>query len=135
MPPATTVSASPALIYAAAIITDFRPEPQTRLMVVARDRLAQAGPERRLTGRRLAHARLEDLAHQDLVDMDVLRQAGSVDRSSDGDPAELHGRRGAEPSAELADGRPSGTDEVDMPVRAGPLVHGREATPGARGTR
>jgi hypothetical protein len=35
MPPATTTSASPARISAAASITALRPEPQTRLMVVA----------------------------------------------------------------------------------------------------
>ena len=35
MPPATTTSASPALISAAASMIDFRPEPQTRLIVVA----------------------------------------------------------------------------------------------------
>jgi hypothetical protein len=35
MPPATTISASPALISAAASMIDLRPEPQTRLMVVA----------------------------------------------------------------------------------------------------
>ncbi len=35
MPPATTTSASPALISAAASMIDFIPEPQTRLIVVA----------------------------------------------------------------------------------------------------
>ena len=35
MPPATTISASPDLISAAASMIDFMPEPQTRLMVVA----------------------------------------------------------------------------------------------------
>ena len=35
MPPATTISASPALISAAASMIDFSPDPQTRLIVVA----------------------------------------------------------------------------------------------------
>ena len=35
MPPATATAASPALISAAASMIDFRPEPQTRLIVVA----------------------------------------------------------------------------------------------------
>ena len=37
MPPATTISASPALISAAASMIDFMPDPQTRLIVVARE--------------------------------------------------------------------------------------------------
>ncbi len=35
MPPATTISASPSWMPCAAIITDFRPDPQTLLMVTA----------------------------------------------------------------------------------------------------
>ena len=35
MPPAMMTSASPAMIIAAAMLTDFRPLPQTLLMVIA----------------------------------------------------------------------------------------------------
>ena len=35
IPPATTISASPAIIFVAARFTQFRPEPQTTLIVVA----------------------------------------------------------------------------------------------------
>jgi hypothetical protein len=35
VPPATMISASPALMAWAAVITDWRPDPQTLLMVVA----------------------------------------------------------------------------------------------------
>ena len=68
MPPATTTSASPARISAAASMIALRPEPQTRLIVVALVVVRQARPEGRLAGGRLAGAGLEDLAHEDLVD-------------------------------------------------------------------
>ena len=61
-------SASPARISAAASMIALRPEPQTRLIVVARGGVREAGLERRLARRRLAGAGLEDLAHQDVVD-------------------------------------------------------------------
>ncbi len=44
MPPATTISASPALMAWAASITAFRPEPQTLLMVRAATPWAAARP-------------------------------------------------------------------------------------------
>ena len=44
MPPATTTSASPARISAAASMIALRPEPQTRLIVVARRRVREARP-------------------------------------------------------------------------------------------
>ena len=44
------------------------PEPQTRLMVVADVVLGSPASQRRLPGRGLARAGLQDLAHQDLVD-------------------------------------------------------------------
>ena len=69
MPPATTTSASPARISAAASMIALRPEPQTRLIVVAlrrvrRDRPASAAWR---AGAWPAPG-LEDLAHEDLVD-------------------------------------------------------------------
>ena len=68
MPPATTSSASPARISAAASMIALRPEPQTRLIVVALVVSGEARLERGLASRRLADAGLQDLAHEDLVD-------------------------------------------------------------------
>ena len=91
MPPATTTSASPARISAAASMIDFRPEPQTRLIVVALVRVRQARAQRGLAGRRLADAGLEDLAHQDVVD-----------RASAGSPARSTAARIATPPSSTA---------------------------------
>src|SRR4051795_11027077 len=96
MPPATTTSASPARISAAPSMIDLRPEPQTRLIVVALvvggrpafsaawragaparlcggvpGRRGGACVQRRRGSRCLTDARLEDLAHQDVVDRDI----------------------------------------------------------------
>ena len=60
------------------------------LIVVAR-RVGQAGLQRRLARRRLAGARLENIAHDRLVDL-LRRDAGALDRGADGDRAELGGR-------------------------------------------
>ena len=69
------------------------PEPQTRLMVVARRRVREAGPQRGLARRRLADAGLQHLAHQDVVDPGGRRvEAGPLDGRPDGDAAELHRR-------------------------------------------
>ena len=61
-------SASPARISAAASMIAFRPEPQTRLIVVAEVVSGSPAAQGRLAGRRLADSGLQDLAHQDFVD-------------------------------------------------------------------
>ena len=82
-----------------------------------RDR--QPATEGRLAGRCLAGAGLEHLAHEDLVDRDVGRQAAPLDRRPDGDPTELDRRHVGQRAAELADRRPGGADEIDAAVAAG----------------
>ena len=129
MPPATTISASPARISAAASMIALSPEPQTRLIVVALVVTGQAGLERRLAGRRLADAGLEDLAHQDLVDRRVARAspARSTAARIATPPSSVAGTLGQR-AAELADRRARGADEVDVAVRA-LVLHRRECTP------
>ena len=106
----------------------LRPEPQTRLIVVALRRVRQAGLEGGLAGGRLADAGLQHLAHQDVVDRRGRRvEAGPLDRRADGDPAELGGRDAAQRTAELADRRARGADDEDVAVRAA-CMH-RESTP------
>ncbi len=77
------------------------------------DALRQAGPQGSLAGRRLADARLEDLAHDRLVD--ILRgDPSALHGGADGSGAQLDGRRGGQPATELADRRPGGGENVDV---------------------
>ena len=78
----------------------------------------QTAAQRRLSSRRLAGAGLEHLAHEDLVDRDVGRQAAPLDRGSDGDAAELDRGDVGQRAAELADRRAGRADEVDAAVAA-----------------
>ena len=91
----------------------------------------EARLERRLPGGCLAGAGLEDLAHQDLVDLRCRRvQARALDGRPDRDAAELRGRHGGQRAAELADRRSRRADEIDVAVRAGGGVgHALESTP------
>ena len=118
MPPATTTSASPARISAAASMIAFSPEPQTRLIVVALVVTGSPAAERRLAGRCLADAGLEHLAHEDLVDRRPVRQAAPLDGRADGDPAELDRGHLGERAGELADRRPRRAHEKTSPLRA-----------------
>ena len=116
MPPATTTSASPARISAAASMIDFMPLPQTRLIVVALV----------VTGRPALRAAWRAGAWPTPAWMTwpirtssmrrVLGQLRALDRGPDGDAAELDGRRVHEGATELADRRARGAHEVDLPV-------------------
>ena len=100
-------------------------------------RVREAGPQDRLSRRRLAGAALEDHAHEDVIEGGRRRiEAGLLDGGADRDPTELDGRHGRQSPTELADRRSRGTDEIDVAVRAGRrLGHVRESTsPGARST-
>ena len=73
----------------------------------------------RLPGGRLAGTGLEHLAHEDLIDRDIGREAAPLDSRADGDAAELDRRHLGQRAAELADRRPGGADEVDAAIAVG----------------
>ena len=96
----------------------FRPEPQTRLIVVALVVTGEPAAEGRLACRRLAGTGLEHLAHEDFVDRGVGRQPAALDCRADGDATELDCRHIGQRAAELADRRPRRAHEVDAAVAA-----------------
>ena len=105
MPPATTTSASPSAMACAAEITALSPEPHTLLSVQARGRRAgRPAADRRLTRGRLADARLQHVAHHDLVHL-IRRDAGPLQRGADRDGAEARSRHRREGAEERSDGR------------------------------
>ena len=126
MPPATTSSASPG--------ADLRGREHDRLEPGAADAVdrrgrgavRQTGHQRRLAGRRLTDAGLEDLAHQDFVDGGRRGlETGPLDRRANGDAAQVRCGNRAQRSAELADRRARGGDEIDVAVGAGIVLdHG-----------
>ena len=87
----------------------FRPEPQTRLIVVALVVSGEAGLEHGLAGRRLADARLEHLAHEHLVDF-----GASPDRG----PARSTAARIATPPSSVAGTVLSAPPNLPIGVRA-----------------
>ena len=114
MPPATITVASPARMDAAPSITAFRPEPHSLVDGRGADPVRQPGLARRLAGRGLARAGLDDLAHEDLVHGGRVH-ARAFDGGTDGDRTEVRGggHRG-KAAAELADGRPGGGQDEDV---------------------
>ena len=88
MPPATTVSNSPALISWSASAIASSPDRQTLLIVSAGTRHRDPGGHRGLAGRNLAGAGLQHLAHDHVVDVAAL-SAGPLERRADRDAAEL----------------------------------------------
>ncbi len=136
MPPATYTSPSPARIAAAANMIDLRPEPQTRLIVVAG--VVSASPARSSAWRAGAWP-APACSTWPMMTSSIGRvrwQAGSVDGRADGDGAELDRGDAREPPAELPDRRPGGADDVDVTVRPGRRLHGGQSTPGRpRGRR
>jgi hypothetical protein len=77
------------------------------------DAVGEAGLQRGLASRRLPGARLQNLAHDRLVDHCRV-DARALDGGTDGDTAKLDGRGGRQPAAELADGRPGGREDVHV---------------------
>ena len=75
---------------------DFRPEPQTRLMVVAEVPSGRPALSAAWRAGAWPDARLQHLAHQDLVDRRSPGQPGALDGGPDRDATELGGRDGAQ---------------------------------------
>jgi hypothetical protein len=76
----------------------------------------EAATERSLTGGGLADARLQHLAHQDLVDRGSLGQAGALDGRANGDTPELDRRHARKGASELADWRSRCARQEDLAV-------------------
>ncbi len=92
MPPATYTSPSPARIPAAENMIDLRPEPQTRLIVVAG--VVSASPARRSAWRAGAWPAPPCSTWPMITSStrDVRRETGPLDGGADGDGAELDRR-------------------------------------------
>ncbi len=121
MPPATYRSPSPARIEAAANMIALRPEPQTRLMVVAG--VVSARPARRSAWRAGAwpDPGPEDLAHDDLVDGHAVREPRALHGGADRRGTQLHRRHAGEGAPELPDRRAGGADDV-APARRSSVI-------------
>ena len=137
MPPATATSASPARISAAASMIALRPDPQTRLIVVA---LVVSGRPARSAAWRAGAWPAPACSTWPIRTSSIgvsIGQAGALDRRADRDAAELDGGNVGQRPAELADRRARGADDVDVAVRAGcwlghpPNLHRRPAAAGA----
>ena len=92
MPPATTMSASPARIICEAIATALRPDPQTMLIVVAGTSFGMPAPIADLARGVLAEPGLQDAAEHDLVHL-LAGDPGPLERGAHSVRAELGGRR------------------------------------------
>ena len=139
MPPATYTSPSPALIDAAASMIALRPEPQTRLIVVAG--VVSARPASSSAFRAGAWP-APAWSTWPMNTSSIGASAGRPERSTAARIAvapSVVGGHAREHAAELADRRPGGADEVDVSVRTGcRLLHAAEGTPCLRrrpGTR
>jgi hypothetical protein len=132
MPPATAISASPALISAAASMIDFSPEPQTRLIVVA---LVPSGSPARSRAWRAGAWPTPAWSTWPIRTSSIgvsLRQACPLDRRPDRDAAKLHRRDARQRPAELADRRARRADDVDGPIATVQtlICHADQRTPG-----
>ena len=120
MPPATTSSASPGADLGGGQHDRLEPRAADAIDRRGRRAVRQTGLERRLAGRCLADARLEDLAHQDFVDGGRRgSRPGPLNGRADRDAAEVRRGNRAQRSAELADRGARGADEIDVAVRPG----------------
>ncbi len=88
MPPATTISTSPARISWSAIAIALRPERHTLLMVIDGMVIGMPAATAGRAGGVLAGTGLDDLAHDHVVDL-VAGDAGLLERALDGDAAEV----------------------------------------------
>ena len=92
MPPATTMSTSPARIICEAIATALRPDPQTMLIVVAGTSFGIPAPIADLARGVLSEPGREDAAEHDLVHV-LAGDLGPLERGAHSLRAELRGRR------------------------------------------
>ena len=110
MPPATTMSTSPARIICDAIATALRPDPQTMLIVVAGTSLRDSGADRDLACWVLSKPGGEDTAEHDLVYF-LAGDLRLLERGPDRGGTELGGRDILELAAEATDRCPHGADD------------------------
>jgi hypothetical protein len=92
MPPATTMSNSPARINWSARAIASRPDRHTLLIVRAGHVHADPGIDRGLAGGDLAGACLQHVAHDHVVDLLRRRHARTLKRGLDGHSSEVCGR-------------------------------------------
>ena len=111
MPPATTISTSPARISWSAIAIALRPDRHTLLMVIDGMLIGIPPATAGGAGGVLPGAGQDDLAHDHVVDL-VGGDAGLLEGALDGDPAEVGGGEVLQPAEEAADrGAGSGDDD------------------------
>ena len=110
IPPATTMSHSPARISWSANAIAFRPERHTLFTVMAGTDIADPALDRRLPSGELAGARLQDLPHHHVVDL-LGTHPGTFQGGRDGPPAEVSGREVLQSAHQLADRRTRPTND------------------------
>ena len=111
MPPATMMSCSPARISWSAVAIALTPERQTLLMVIEGSDIGRPGGDARRARRVLAGPGLDDLAHDQVVDL-VAGHAGLLQGGLDRDAAELRGGQALQASEQAADrGTGAGDDD------------------------
>ena len=93
----------PGSIIWAAMLTQFRPEPQTTLTVTVGDLDGQAGLQGSLTSDVLAQTGLDDAAHVDMVDL-LRLDVGAVQSLLDDDGAQLSSGDVGKGATELTNG-------------------------------
>ena len=117
MPPATTISTSPARISWSAIAIAFSPDRHTLLMVIDGMLIGRPRGDGRRAGGVLAGPGQDDLAHDHVVDL-VAGDAGLLEGALDGDPAEVGGRESFSPPRRRPIGVRAPATMTDGPVLA-----------------
>ena len=102
MPPATMMSCTPARISASAVAIALTPDRQTLLMVIDGSDIGRPGGDAGGAGGVLAGAGLDDLAHDQVVDL-VAGDPGLLQGALDGDAAELGRGEALQASEQAAD--------------------------------
>ena len=111
IPPATTTSAAPALDEQVGQEDAVQTGEADLVDGGGRDRHGDPALHRRLPGRDLPLAGLQDLAHEDVVDL-VGGHPGPLQGGGDGQATEVHGAEAGQGAGELADGG-TGSPEDD----------------------
>ena len=112
-PPASTMSAAPARIWSAAIITALSAEPHILLTVVAGTPCGTPAAERRLARRCLAEVGRQHAAHDHFLHV-AGGDAGGLDRGLGGGGAELHRAQRRQDSKKRTDRGAFGGDDDDF---------------------
>jgi hypothetical protein len=116
MPPATTMSCSPATMALAPYTTAFRPEPHTLLTVTAPTLSGTPAPIDAWPRGRLPDAGRQHAAHVHLADAAerVARDAGARERLLDGDGAQLGRGQRRQRALKRSDRCARGRDDDDV---------------------